>query len=212
MQSAAGGESSMDSNTNELTAEVYVRSQQLMEPIDTKIETLRQLESTGLIDDLSEYTWPKTITLSEQAPESDVIDAFERMKAWADEHGMSIRPPFSVRTTTSTITDETRTRLRTPVLCLAVYVGEQLANVIPHSRGDDQYRVTDAIAALRTDDLDLFTAAPRSSAPPPDHCPACENRLITIQGLGVCQDCDRIECGNTMFNTRGERSRYAHRT
>lgn len=191
-----------------LTVEIYVRPAQLLEPIDAKIKTLKQLASTDHIDDLSLHAWPETITLSEETPYSDAVDAFERMEAWADEHDISIRPPFTVRTTTSTITGETRTKLRTPLMCLTVYVGEQLANVFPHSRGDNQYTVTDAIAGLRTNELDLFMFDPDPFVPAPDRCPECENWLMNVQGIGVCQDCDRIEIGTASSHKQSRHPRF----
>lgn len=202
----------MDIHPEELTVEAYIRSQRLLESIDTNVEALHRLESANGIDDLSLHTWPETITLSERSPHSNAVDAFERMQAWADEHEFSIRPPFSVRTTTSTYTDETRTTLRTPVMCLAVYAGERLANVFPHSRRDEQYGVTDAIATLETAELELFTSTPTPSVSPPDRCPACDSRLTNVQGIGVCQGCDRIELGNAPNRDRGQRSRVTHRS
>lgn len=124
----------------------------------------------------------------------DAIDAFKRMEAWAVDRDVSIQPPFSVRATTTTFTDETRTRLRTPMMCLAVSVGDRLANVFPHSRGDDHHSVLDAITALKSDDLELFPHAPAPAASPPDRCPVCETCLPTVQGIGVCRGCNRIEC------------------
>lgn len=202
----------MNRNTTELTIAVYIRPQQLPEPIGAKIDTLQGLESADQIDGLTQHTWPETVTLSERAPQSDAIDVFARMEAWAEECGVSIRPPFSIRTTSSTLTDETRTRLTTPVMCLAVYVDDQLANVFPHSRNGDQYSVTDAITALRTDDLELFTVDPDTSASPPDRCPACRSRLTAVQGIGVCQGCNRIELGDTLDRNRRQRSQFANRT
>ncbi|WP_306055517.1 HTH domain-containing protein [Natronococcus wangiae] len=201
----------MNIHNNELTVEVYVRPDELVEPIDTKIDTLRQLDSADHIDNLLLHAWPGAITLTDQTPYSDAIDAFEQMEAWADEHGVSIQPPFTVRTTTSTFTNETQTKLQTPMMCLAVYAGEQLANVFPHSRGDDHHGVMDAIAALRTDDIELFPFAPDSAAPPPSHCLECDTLLTTVQGLGICQDCDRIEIGTTPRRERGQQSRLTLR-
>lgn len=203
----------MAGNTAELTVAVYIRTQQLTEPVGTKIETLQRLESADHIDDLAQHTWPETITLSERTPHTDAIDVFKQMKAWADEHGASIRPPFGVRTT-STLTDEARTRLRTPVMCLAVYVGGQLTNVFPHSRDGEQYSVADAIAALETNDLESYPLAPARDpvGPPPDRCPACESRLTNVQGLGVCGDCNRIELGDTPSRGRGRGFHFTQRT
>lgn len=201
----------MDSTRDSVTVEMYVRPAQLSEPITDAIDSVRRLEAAGRIDSLSVQTWPSELTLSERTPYSAAIDAFERMAAWADEHEFSIRPPFSVRTTTSTITDDTRTTLRTPGLCLAVSVGSQLATVFPHSRGDERYSVSDGIEALRSDTLEAFPFAPRSTGPPPDRCAACDRPLITVQGIGVCQDCDRIELGTVPGHEHGQHARFAHR-
>lgn len=196
----------MNIHTNELTVEVYVRPDELVEPLDTKIDTLRQLNSADHIDNLLLHAWPGAITLTDQTPYSDAIDAFGQMKAWGDEHGVSIQPPFNVRTVTSTFTDERQTTLRTPMMCLAVSTGEQLANVFPHSRGDDHHGVIDAISALKTDELELFPFVPDSDALPLSHCPECDALLTTVQGLGICQDCDRIEVGTTPRRDRGQQS------
>lgn len=195
----------MDIQNTELRVEGYIRPQMVMEPIDTKIETLQRLTTTDHIDDFSLHGWPEKIALSERTPYSEALDAFKRMETWATEQGASIQPPFSVRTTTTTITNETRTLLRTPILCLAMYTGDQMAAVFPHSRGDEQYSVTDAISALRTDELELFPFTPDSEARPPDHCPECEALLTNVQGIGVCHVCDQIELGTTPRQTDNQR-------
>lgn len=194
----------MNTQNNELTIDVYVRPDQMLEPFNAKVETLYRLQSTGHIDDFSLHSWPEKITLSERTPYNRAIDAFTRMEAWAKEYGFSIQPPFIVRTITSDLLDERRTVFKTPVMCLAVYVGEQLAGVFPHSRGDESYSVTDAIAALKTDELELFMYSHRASAPPPDRCSECDNWMMNVQGIGVCQDCDRIELGT--IQTKRDRS------
>lgn len=195
----------MDSHGSELRVEAYVRSAQLLAPIDAKIDTLRTLESDGLLSDLTVYAWPEKVALSERTPYSDALEAFERMEAWADEHGASIRPPFAVRTTTSSITGERRTTLRTPVMCLLVYADDRLANVFPHSLDGEHYSVTDAIAFLRTGQLDVLTATRTTSHRPPDRCPSCDRWLTNVQGIGVCHDCDRIEIGTKRAGDRGRR-------
>ncbi|ADB63578.1 hypothetical protein Htur_4810 (plasmid) [Haloterrigena turkmenica DSM 5511] len=196
----------MNIHTNKLTVEAYVRPDGLVEPIDTKIDALHRLDAADHIDNLVIHAWPAAITLTDQPPYSNAIDAFQQMEMWAGEHGGSIQPPFSVRTSTSTFTNEIKTTLRTPMMCLAVYVEEQLASVFPHSRGDDHHGVMDAIAALRTDDLELFPYVPDSAAPPPSHCPECSTQLTTVQGIGVCQCCDRVEVGTMPHHERSQRS------
>ncbi|MCL9813520.1 HTH domain-containing protein [Natranaeroarchaeum aerophilus] len=185
----------MSTRSEPLDISVYVRPAQLVEPIDSKIETVRQLESEGTIESASVHAWPDKIVLSERTPYTGVIDAFREMEAWADDHDVSIQPPFDVRTTTSSFTGERRTILRTPVICLTVYAGGQLSNVFPHSRSGERYSVTDAIAALRTDSMQMFSLEPTAPRQLPDRCCACDELLTNVQGIGVCQECDRIEYG-----------------
>lgn len=181
--------------TEPLSVTVYVRPAQLLDPIDAKIDTVQQLESAGKVDSLSIHAWPDKITLSEKTPYAEAIEEFRKMEAWADEQDVSIRPPFDVRTTTSSFTNETTTILRTPIMCLAVYADNRLANVFPHSRSEEQYSVTDAIAALRTGDIDLFSFDADRATQVPERCSECGALLTNVQGLGVCHDCDRIELG-----------------
>lgn len=115
----------MDHQNRKLTVSVYLRPSQLLEPIDTKLQTLQTLETEGAIDDLMIRAWPDEIMLTKQTPYTEAIDAFERMEAWAEYHGVSIRPPFAVRTTTSTITGDTCTVLSTPIMCLIIYSGKR---------------------------------------------------------------------------------------
>ena len=197
----------MDTRSEPLEVSVYVRPAQLIEPIDAKIETVHRLESSGILDAVSVHAWPEKVTLSEQTPYTSVVEAFREMESWADEHDVSIQPPFDVRTTTSSFTGTTRTVLRTPVMSLSVYADEQLASVFPHSRGGEQYSVTDAIAALRTDDIELFSADPKPSRQLPDRCSNCASLLTNVQGIGVCQECDRIEFGPPAGRSR---DRFRH--
>lgn len=200
------GEETVSANERSLTVEAYVRPTQLLEPIDAKIETLRTLEREGVVDAVSVHGWPDEIALSERTPYSEAIDVFERVESWADRHGFSVRPPFGVRTVTSSITGDTRTVLTTPVMCLLIETKQGLASAFPHSRGADHYGVADAIASIRTGDVDLFVDTIGSTGRPPETCPGCESFLTNVQGIGVCHDCDRIETGTTTVDrSRGDR-------
>lgn len=198
----------MSVNGPSLTVEAYVRPAQLLEPIDAKIETLRALERDGVVDAVSVHSWPDEIALSERTPYSEAIDVFERIESWADRHGFSVRPPFSVRTVTSSITGDRRTVLTTPVMCLLVHTERGLATAFPHSRGADHYGVGEAIASIRTGEIDFFLDAIGSTGRPPDTCPECESLLTNVQGLGVCHDCDRIEIGSTNDRERARNGRW----
>lgn len=141
-----------------LTIRAYVRPSLLLDPVDGKIETLQALESSGVVDEVTVEAWPGTVPLGGEPTFLETIETFERFEEWADAAGASIRPPFTVRTTTSEFTGETKRVLHTPVICLAIDVNGQLANVVPHSDGDTHRSVTDALAAFDTSDGDVGDA------------------------------------------------------
>jgi len=124
----------MTDNPTEITTVCYVRAPLLLEPVDAQVETLQACESEGAVDDLLLRSWPKEVALSEESPHQEVLENFERFAQWADERGVSVRPPFRKRTTTSQVTGTTRERLVTPLLCLELYADDELIGVSPHER------------------------------------------------------------------------------
>ena len=197
------------------TVQVYVRPELLLEPVDSKIETLQTLETEGVVDGLMLHYWPSKVELSADPPHSEAIDAYERFEMWAEANGVDISPPFSVRTRSSEITGEERTVLSTPVVCLAIYEGGRLVGVYPHSDGERTHSVGEAIAALRTDQLPAKRPEPIAPAREPTaparegtneshkpsvstesttgertcSAPDCDGVLANVQGILVCCAC-----------------------
>ncbi len=191
----------MTEQTGELTTVCHVRAPLLLEPIDEQIETLQACEGEGAIDDLLLRSWPKEVALSEESPHQEVLENYERFGRWADDRGVSIRPPFRERATTSQVTGETRERLVTPLLCLEIYEDDELIGVFPHTneRTEETYTTDEAIATLRTgavptplEPTDAESASEADGAPDAtvsDPCPDCGGDLIDGQGLFACGDC-----------------------
>ncbi|MFD1564940.1 HTH domain-containing protein [Haloarchaeobius amylolyticus] len=187
----------IDTDTAALTAVCHVRAPLLLEPIDEQIETLQACESEGAIDELLLRSWPQEVALTEESPYQEVIDNYERFAQWADERGVSVRPPFRERSTTSQVTGKTRERLVTPLLCLEVYADDELIGVFPHTdeRTEETYTTDEAIATLRTGEvpepLGSVTTDTRASATS-NTCPDCGGSLVDGQGLFACSDCGWI--------------------
>lgn len=181
--------------TAALTAVCHVRAPLLLEPVDEQIETLQVCESEGAIDELLLRSWPKEVTISDESPYQEVLDDYERFLQWADERGVTVRPPFRERTTTSQVTDTTQERLVTPLLCLELYADEELIGVFPHSTEttDETYTTDDAIATLRTGEIPTPLATVEvddsQESATPNTCPDCGGFLIDGQGLLACSDC-----------------------
>lgn len=187
----------------EITAVCHVRAPLLLEPVDRQIETLRACESEGTVDELLLRSWPKEVALTDESPYQEALESFERFDDWAAKRGVSVRPPFRERSTTSQITGETKELLVMPLLCLELYADDELVGVFPHTDEEaEETRTTDeVIATLRTGELptplgggDEPEAASEStaSAANSNDCPDCGGSLIDGQGLFACPDCGWI--------------------
>lgn len=113
------------------------------------IDRLSAFRSEGTIADFEVETWPDEVVVTEQSRHSSVVDVHERFSVWADEAGVSIEPPFDRRTVTSLV-GRSEEVLSLPVLCLAVYDGEDLRGVFPCDDGTDTWTVTDYLDACET--------------------------------------------------------------
>jgi|GEM_PF-519618 len=202
---------------SELTVVCHVRAPLLLEPVDSKIETLRTCKREALIGDLLIRSWSESVSLEPESPHQEVLERFSEFEAWADQNAVSICPPFRVRSSTSLAAAEPRRVLVTPILALALYHETQLVGVYPHSDGETTYTTTDAIGQLRTGAtpeplgssitptqtiepktdpavVDGTTATDRQRATDGaretlDACPSCEGDLLNVQGIVACKDC-----------------------
>ncbi len=128
------GETMSDRERNHVTAVCHVRAPLLLEPVDRQVETLQACESERAIDELLLRSWPKEVKRSTESPHAEVLETFDRFERWAKRRGVSVRPPFRERTSTSQITGETTELLVTPLLCLEVYVDEGSSGCSPLGR------------------------------------------------------------------------------
>lgn len=183
-----------DSHT-EVAVETYARPALLLEPVDAKIETLQALQEEEVVSDLAMHTWPSEVAVGDRGLYDEVEDTFRAFERWADANGVSVRPPFSIRTRDSAFTDETRTVLVTPVMSLAIYLDDRLAAVFPHSDGEVHHPVSEAIAALKVGEPPIRrpVATPDPATDVADGCRACGGTLVNVQGLLACHDCQETE-------------------
>jgi hypothetical protein len=198
----------MSDETPGITAVCHVRAPLLLEPVDAQVETLQACEAEGAIDDLLLRSWPKEVALSEESPHQEALENYERFRRWAAERGVSVRPPFRERSTTSQVTGRTRERLVMPLLCLELYAGDDLIGVFPHTDEgtDETYTTDDAIATLRTGEIPTPLGSATDKASPSTTCPDCDGSLVDGQGLFACPDCGWV---GTVAETGGLEARPA---
>lgn len=120
-------------------------------------DRLRTLQDGGPIDDVVANRWGTYLYVEDDRgpPEGDpahaAVAAFEQ---WADREDCDLEPGFR---SFETPDDGGRIGLgasrviRLPILGLAVYEGETLRTVAPHTTDEGVYTVRDAMAAIEAD-------------------------------------------------------------
>lgn len=195
------------------TVVCHVRPSLVLDPVDSKVETLETCESEGTIDSLLLRSWPAEVALQSEGTHPEVVERFQRFQAWAERNDVSIEPPFRIRNSTSVASETETETLVTPGICLALYHDQQLRAVVPHVDEETTYSVPETIASLRTG----TTPKPLASATPVDRsrasgadtssgepdrvgsqetssgdrarCPHCDRSLANVQGLLACVEC-----------------------
>lgn len=168
-----------------IAVECYARASSLAGPVEDAVDALYALDAAGRIDDLTVWSWPAEVALSDLI-RSRAVECFFRFQRWAAARGASVRPAFALETR-EYVTGERQRVLITPVVCLAVYAGDELRGVYPHSTEDAVHTVRDAIEALERGEFGTGSGRPRSTTD--DACPVCGDALLDGQGLYTCPGC-----------------------
>lgn len=114
------------------------------------IDRLSQLRARGDIGDFAVETWPDEVAISEHTEHARVIEVYKEYLLWAEEHDVSITPPFE-RRTASSLVGGSEDVLTVPIMCLAVY-DDGLCGVYPCTHDGRTYSVADYLDALEAVD------------------------------------------------------------
>lgn len=99
----------------------------------------------GLADRVTVTAWPKRVR---RWSDGDVLDRYDEFASWADAAGVDLSPFFGSRGVYSFEDGRQFDALVLPVCCLAIYDGDELDAVYPHTAGDTHYAVEDALDAI----------------------------------------------------------------
>jgi hypothetical protein len=119
-------------------------------PRTTAIDQFTELAASGAIDDFEVQTWPEEVPVVPESEHGEVLATIDRYEQWAQEHGLSLRPPLETRTSSLLVGGSTEV-LRLPMIAVAVYADDDLAGVYPCTDGETTWSVTDCIDALTAD-------------------------------------------------------------
>lgn len=116
-------------------------------PRTTVIDRFTDLDANGRISDFAIETWPEEVPMSQTGGHGEVLDTVEQYEQWANDHGLSLRPPLETRTSSLLVGGSTEV-LRLPMLAVAAYDDDELVGVYPCTDDGTTWSVTDFIDAL----------------------------------------------------------------
>lgn len=114
---------------------------------------LRKLERLDHIGSFSIKTWPAAVSLQQYDDDVHewILERIRKFEQWAARNNFTLDPPFQVRETHCSITEESQTRLVLPTFGLAVYNGHELVAVAPCRGSDEPISIDDVLDSLTED-------------------------------------------------------------
>lgn len=119
-------------------------------------DRLERLQRNRKVADVAIEVWGKQVRArTPSTPTDDPIvgparAAYETFESWAKRNGHDLEPAFSVHSLGSLVDDERETVIRFPVMCLAVYNGDDLRSVAPCTTDEGVHTIEDCLTALQS--------------------------------------------------------------
>jgi len=139
--------------------ELYVRSLApagTRETQDAIVEQLHALERTGIVDDVDLTVWGNAVCLDGASVTlgvgSYIADRVRAFHDWCEERRATVDPYFTWSAVDSSLTGESYYRVVPPNRCLAIYVGDRLADVYPRTVDGDPQSLEDGLRALEREE------------------------------------------------------------
>jgi len=117
----------------------------------TVIDRLEALDESDAVDDVERRAWARTLATDADDDWCEhARSRYRRFWAWASERDRTLEPAFDTRTVGSMVSKETHEVIEFPVLCIAVYVDDELVHVAPSTDAstEETTTVADTLAAL----------------------------------------------------------------
>lgn len=131
-------------------------------------DRVRELESRGVLGDSTVSGWGTEQLTFEADCRSAALAALEAFETWAARNGVDLEPAFERRQLSPLLSSESYEVAVFPVVCLALYEGNDLRGVFP-SRPDDEVRtVEQALDALEAGDAEELLADLGEPVEPPE--------------------------------------------
>ena len=136
------------------TVRLYTRSaapRDIAELHRRTVDRLDRLAEDGRVESVEFEVWGDLIPTDGDRTGSR--RAYDALVDWAEESGYSLAPGFERRETGTIASEDTRSVISVPLLCLVIYDADGIEAVFPCSDGERTYTVEDGLVGLerRTD-------------------------------------------------------------
>ena len=137
------------------------------------LDRMRRLEEAGVLDESTVAGWGKQVLTFEADVRSETLTVLDSFERWAEEAGVSLEPAFDRRVESPMLSSETHEVAVFPVVCFALYEGNDVRAVFPCTTEEGTYTVEDALDTLALDGPEplLDAVGTTSRGPPVDQGP-----------------------------------------
>lgn len=121
-------------------------------------ERLQRLRRAGKVADVSVAVGGKQAPARPETGSNEIDDrarsireTYRAFEAWASRSGCALTPAFDTRECGTLVSDEQHEVIVFPMMYLALYLGDEVRAVFPHSTDDGIRTVEDGLAAIAAD-------------------------------------------------------------
>ncbi|MFC6862275.1 HTH domain-containing protein [Halomicroarcula sp. GCM10025817] len=154
----------VDGRANDLEVALWTR-RPVCGPRTTVIDRLSGLRSAGVLADFTVTTWPEEIVVGGRNRQSELLETIEVFEEWAEDHQLSLRPPFETRTA-SLLVGGSETVLTTPMMLAAAYEDGDIVGIYPCTDGSRTWTIPDLLDALEAPGDGAEALATSAALPP----------------------------------------------
>ncbi len=150
------------------TAVLYVRSVAPCGVDDVQrrtIDRLERLAADGVLESVEYEVWGDGVPADDSG--TVIKGVYDEFVEWADDQGYTLAPAFRDRETGTMVSDECRTVISFPLLCLGVYEENELEAVFPCSDDERTYTIEDGLVGLEHRTVSESTSVESDDQPVP---------------------------------------------
>lgn len=112
---------------------------------------IEELARQNVLDSVETAVWGRRISLDpDHEVSGGMVEDVQRFRAWAIQTDADLAPAFRIHETSTIGDDTSETVVTVPLVCLALYRGDDVVAVYPHSCGGDAVTIQQGLERLES--------------------------------------------------------------